>query len=414
MNLQKISTILIVALLMGMVSAPASFGESNNEKTKIKSDGKNICSVSETDYSSKTYEEKIYLVKFCNDIEKYPPLGIHVLKKKGIEAKEFDVLLPGTGLNSTTNFFENEKISMAEFLADQDILVIGVDYREYNIDIADYNSMATMDLSQHTDDLEKIVKLIQKETKISQYSIAGHSLGGLIGLDYASKHSGDKDFLGLYVMDIAGTLNASKEPELVQSQRNNYNDIVANISTGQTANFEMLGLAMLAFNARTIPGGDSGVENLYKPGSNLTNYDYFLSAAIYTGQLPGNEIFVQGFFAGDLFKGSLNLTPIETVYNIASQGKIYPLKINEDIFGIYAGVPGSYQIKWKNIKVPVQWKNFELGIGFRGEEAANLIKQGGNKKVIFGVVPGYAHADGVYSLTAEKDVWKQLFKNNYN
>jgi len=409
MNLQKFSAIILVALLIGMVSVPASLADSNSEQTMIKSDGRNICSVSEKDYSSKTYEENIYLVKFCSDPAEYPPVGIHVLKKKEIKPKEFNILLPGTGFNSSTNFFVNEKKSMAEFLADKGILVVGVDYPETNIEFdptADYNYMATMGLSQHTDDLEKIVKLVQKETGISKYSVVGHSLGGLIGLDFASKHSSDRNLLGLYVIDTAGTLNSSQEPQLVQSQRDDYNATAALISDGKTVNFEILGLAILAVNAKTDPGGDSGVPN--PTGVNWTNYQYLLIASIYTGLIPGNEIFVQGFFAGDLFKG-LYHTPIETVYSIASQGKIFPLKINEDMFGIYAGVPGSYQINWKNIKVPVKWENFELGFGSRGEEAANLIKQGGNQNVRFWVVPGYAHIDGVYSLKARQDVWNPLF-----
>lgn len=409
MNLQKISAIILVALLIGMVSVPASLADSNSEQTMIKSDDRNICSESVKDYSSKTYEEKIYLIKFCSDPAEYPPVGIHVLKKKEIKPKEFNILLPGTGFNSSTNFFVNEKKSMAEFLADKGILVVGVDYPETNIEFdptADYNYMATMGLSQHTDDLEKIVKLVQKETGISKYSVVGHSLGGLIGLDFASKHSSDRNLLGLYVIDTAGTLNSSQEPQLVQSQRDDYNATAALISDGKTVNFEILGLAILAVNAKTDPGGDSGVPN--PTGVNWTNYQYLLIASIYTGLIPGNEIFVQGFFAGDLFKG-LYHTPIETVYSIASQGKIFPLKINEDMFGIYAGVPGSYQINWKNIKVPVKWENFELGFGSRGEEAANLIKQGGNQNVRFWVVPGYAHVDGVYSLKARQDVWNPLF-----
>ena len=298
---------------------------------------------------------------------------------------------------------------MAEFLADRDILVVGVDYPETNIEFdpnVDYNYMATMNLSQHTDILEKIVRLVQKKTDISRYRIVGQSLGGLIGLDFASKHSSDSNLLELYVIDTAGTLNASQEPQLVQSQRDNYNATAALISYGETVNFEMLGLAILAVNAKTDPGGDSGVSN--PTGFNWTNYQYLLIASIYTGLMPGNEIFVQGFFAGDP-SDSLYYTPIETVYSIASQGKIFPLKINEDMFGIYAGVPGSYQINWKKIKVPVKWKNFERGIGSRGEEAANLIKQGGNQNVRFRVIPRYAHADGVYSLTAKQDVWNSLF-----
>jgi hypothetical protein len=119
--------------------------------------------------------------------------------------------------------------------------------------------------------------------------------------------------------------------------------------------------------------------------------------------MPGNEIFDHGFFAGDIFNG-LYLTPIETVYSVASQGTIYPLEINKDIFGIFAGVNESYQIQWQNIKVPVNWENFELGIGYAGQEAANLIKQGGNENVRFRVVPGY-----VYSLKAKQDVWIHLF-----
>lgn len=406
MKLQDISAILLVELLIGMFSVSASLAD---EQIMIKPDGSNICSLSVKDDSGKTYEEKIYQVKFCSYPAEYPPVGIHVLKKKEIEPKEFNVLLPGTGLNSSTNFFLNEKKSMAEFLADKGILVVGVDYPETNIEFnptADYSFMTTMDLSQHTDELEKIIKFVQEETGISKYSIVGHSLGGLIGLDFASKHSRDSNLLGLYVIDTAGTLNASQEPQLVQSERENYYETVALISEGETTDFGMLELTILAANARTDPGGDSGVPN--PTGFNWTNYQYLLIASIYTGLMPGNEIFVQGFFAGDLSKG-LYFTPIETVYNIASQSKIFPLKIDEDIYGIYAGVPGSYQIKWKNIKVPVKWENFELGIGSRGEEAANLIKQGGNQNVRFRVVPGYAHADGVYSLKAEQDVWNPLF-----
>lgn len=413
MNLQKKTVILIVALLMSMVSAPASLAVSDNEQTKIESDDINICSVSEKDNSGNTYEEKIYLVKFCSDPAGYPPVGIHILKKKGIKAKEFNVLLPGTGLNFSTNFFVNENKSMAEFLADKGILVVGVDYPETNIEFdpkADYNYMATMGLSQHTDDVEEIVNFIQKKTSISKYKLVGHSLGGLIGLDFASKHSSDRNLQGLYVIDMAGTLNSRHETQLVQSQRDKYYATAAIISAGETVNFEMLGLAQLAVNAKNNPNGDSGVLILDVKGTNLTNYEYLLFASIYTGWMPGNEIFVQGFFAGDLSTG-LYLTPIETVYSIGSQGKIYPLKINEDIFGIYAGVPGSYQIQWQSIKVPINWENFELGIGSRGEEAANLIKQGGNKNVRFWVVPGYAHADGVYSLKARQDVWNPLFAN---
>jgi len=409
MNFQKISAILIVALLIGMVSAQASLADSNSEQIMIKSDGRNICSVSVKDDSNRIYEEKIYLIKFCSDPAQYPPVGIHVLKKKEIEIKEFNVLLPGTGLNSSTNFFVNENKSMAEFLADKGILVVGVDYREANIEFyptADYNYMATMGLSQHTDDLEKIIKLIQKETGIFKYSIVGHSFGGLIGLDFASKHSRDSNLLRLYVIDTAGTLNESQDPQLVQSQRDNYNATAVLISNGETVNFEMLGLAILAINAKTDPDGDSGVPNPL--GINWTNNQYFLIASIYTGLMPGNEIFAQGFFAGDLSEG-LYYTPMETVYNISLQGKIYPMKINEDIFGIYAGVPGSYQINWKNIKVPVKWENFELGIGSRGKESANLIQKGGNQNVRFRVVHGYAHADGVYSLTAEQDFWNPFF-----
>ncbi len=415
MNLQ-ISEILIFALLMGMVSVPASLAESNSEQTMIKSDGSNICSVSVKDDSSEKYEEKIYLVKFCSDLAEYPPeyppIGIHVLKKKGIEPKEFYVLLPGAGLNSNTNFFINEKKSMAELLADKNILVIGVDYPETNIEFnatSDYNYMETMDLSQHTHDVEKIIKIVQNETRISKYRIVGHSLGGLVGLDFASKHSSDSNLLGLYVIDMAGTLNASQEQQLVQFQRDNFNASAALISAGETVCFDMLGLAQLVANAVNYPNGDSGVLILDIKSTNLTNYEYLLFASIHTGWMPGNEIFVQGFFAGNMYNG-LYLTPIETVYSIGSQGKIYPLKINKDISGIYAGVPGSYQIQWQNIKVPVNWENFELGIGSRGEEAANLIIQGGNKKVRFWVVPGYAHADGVYSVKAKQDVWNPLFE----
>jgi len=89
-----------------------------------------------------------------------------VFEKKEIEPKEFNVLMPGTGLNSSTNFFLNDKKSMAEFLADKGILVVGVDYPETNIDLIQQLIIVYDDngLSQHTDDLEKTIKFVQEET----------------------------------------------------------------------------------------------------------------------------------------------------------------------------------------------------------------------------------------------------------
>ena len=55
------------------------------------------------------------------------------------------------------------------------------------------------------------------------------------------------------------------------------------------------------------------------------------------------------------------------------------------------------------------WINAEHGYG-DGFHGADLARAAGNTDVHTHVVPGYAHADLLWSATAERDVWARLWE----
>lgn len=415
MNIKYISAI-TATLLMLLVSDALAASNENSQSGIVPSHrslrwytGFQLSFVSKekiTDSSGNVYEEANYLIRSRTDPVGFPSLGVHLIKKAGTEPEELMVMLPGTGLKFKTNFLLPEDHNLALYLAGRGFEVVGIDYR-YTVlpydPAANYSYLNDMGIAQHAMDTGLAVTFAQHITNIRNYRVLGHSLGGIVAVDYAARYSHDKHLKGIIVLDVIGRFNPVTEPQMVQMSRDGYNATVQQVQSGQYANLEVLGFGQLAAAAQSNPDGDSGVPNPFVPGTNLTNVQLILSALIYSSQLPGNFYYVQGFCAGDMING-LYHSPIELLYNAASNGTIYPMVVDKDFNGLFANVPGSYQIQYSKIKAPVLWLNTELGFGDRPYTAL-LIRQGGNHNVVFKVVPGYGHADLVYSSTAKQDVW---------
>lgn len=413
--MKKIAAMLALLVLLA-VFAPMAVAVSNQKYNQKHADDKIVIISGPTtkiiESEDERYVEEYYLIKKQGDPEAFPPIGIHLLKAENSKPEMLMGMLAGTGLTFNANFMTHSRTSLGEYLA-KSYLVVGIDYRETNIiydSIVDYSYVAALDLPQHTADVETAIKFAQEKTGIENYQLTGHSLGLYIAADHAAKHNSDKHLKHIYGIDMPGPLDPLIESELVQKEYDNYNASLQMLEIGQTISFEMLGFAQMIYAAQSDPTGDSGIPNSFVSGINFTNSEVATLALIYTNQLPGNEIFVQGFLAGDMLKG-FYYTPEETIFSAGLQGTVFPTVINRDMFGIYANIPGSYQIQWQEIEVPFDWWNMELGMGNR-PQAINLMRQAGNVNAHFHLKPNYAHADPVYAANAQKQLWKKMFDDN--
>jgi len=239
---------------------------------------------------------------------------------------------------------------------------------------------------------------------INEYSLVGHSLGGILSLAYASKYKNDEDIQSIVVLE-AGQFNPETEPYMVESAKDSYYSALQAINDGNYAELEMLGFAQIIFNAKIDPQGDSGIQNIFSSG-NFTNEDFVLFTLIYTNQSPGNWHFNQGFCSGNMTYG-LYYSPIDVMYEVGLNGTIYPMAIERDFYAWMGGVSNGYMIEYDTIQVPVMWINTVGGMGDRGEYTAQKIRDEGNEGVEFVLIEG-GHADIIYGNQEDYvyDIWE--------
>jgi len=333
-----------------------------------------------TDGSSE-YIEEIYYSK-----EPYP-MGLHLLWKKGTNPETMMVMLPGTGLTFQTNFFTPEYQNLARFYADLNFMVVGIDYRETLVDYnpnEEYKIMKNLDIKEYVKDIGKAVSFSQKKTEIDQYSITGHSLGGILTLAYASKYQNDKNLQSIVVFEN-GQFDPETEQDKVERAISDSNALLQDIKNGSYVNLGMLGFAQMMAIAQANPGG-------YDFSPDLNNSEFVLFALIYTNQFPGNWQFNQGFCDGDMISG-LYYSPIEVMYDVGMAGTIYPMVVESELYAYMGNL-----IDYSDVNVPVIWINTEGGKGESGNYSANKIRENGNENVEFYLVGGGGHADIVYGI----------------
>jgi hypothetical protein len=179
--------------------------------------------------------------------------------------------------------------------------------------------------------------------------------------------------------------------------------------------------------AALLPGVDSGVSRAdagYPGNFLLEAYLYYslINTAPLPGihtqstDLPGDWLMKQSTLAGQYMlaqdprgdRYSFDHTRIETLRESASKigGGLVPVALERDFWAVNAGNPG-YVIPFQDIKAEVIWLNAELGYA-EHSHAAQQIEAAGNRRVTTALIPGYGHADMIWSATAAADVWSML------
>ncbi|MFD3516920.1 hypothetical protein [Streptomyces sp. NPDC058657] len=337
------------------------------------------------------------------------PLGVDVLAHTRHTPVGIAYLLPGGGLNFAADFFTPRAHNLAHRLCDERQLVIGISPREDLARPADLT--AALGQAAHKADAAKVVRAVDRVLRLP-YQLLGHSAGAVLALDLASTDRSPRlhrvvplDTTGPYTGPEA--LRAARMRDALQAQLDN------GVLYGDT------GLTGLIARALTDPDGPSPVPRPVDPATRFTHAGLAHFALIRTSSLPGDThwIYTQGYSAGSYTfadtpaddRFSLTHTPLSTWGEATSAlgSGLVPHALLRDLAAIWAGDDTTYRLDWAGIRAPVVWVNMELG---RGDEphGAEAIRAGGNDDVTFRVVPGYAHADPVWSTTADRDVWPLL------
>lgn len=352
------------------------------------------------------------------------PITLDIVQNIYIHPKKTIYMLPGSGLNFESNFLTPINNNISTFLSNKGYIIIGITPRENNIPIDDpnfdYSITRNWNLEFHTNDVNKVINLIQKIIP-NNYEILGQSAGALVALNYASK-TNDKKLKAVRIIDIVGQYPESSQEFTYSQLSKDATETVMSQGTYVDNGFQ--NLKMLSIVARTNPSGDSGVPRYPLPG-NFTYEGLLYFSSINTNQLPGlltpitglpdSWNFKQGFFAGTYHfdqtnplgdKYNFTHTDVGTIYSALDSinSGIFPLAEQRDFYALWSN---SYPLNWNGIKVPVYWINTELGFG----DASHSIGLLNNSKVTYSIVNNYGHGDPTFSRTAQIDFWNVLFSS---
>ncbi len=348
------------------------------------------------------------------------PIKLDILKDINAPSRKTIYSSPGSGINTESNYITPRSHNISIFLVNKySAIFVGITPRE---DAApptfNFGLMKEWGLDKHTKDFAKIITLFQSIID-QDYEVIGHSAGALVALNYSSLTSQNR-FKAARIIDMIGQYPPNSQ-EFINSQisLNGVNNLM---SRGSFTDTDLLGLKYLVQQIQTNPIGDSGFPRPSPYTGNFTNEGLFFFSLIFSNQFPGtitgttglsgSWYFKQGYIQGNYTFGTLptddryNLTHtnINTIYNvIGSIGSgIYPLAYDRDFFAVWSN---SYPLAWENIRVPVFYINTALGLG----DASYTISLLRNSSVIYNIVRDYAHADPVFSDTADVDFWNKLF-----
>ncbi|CAM5575831.1 hypothetical protein GCM10010329_71660 [Streptomyces spiroverticillatus] len=337
------------------------------------------------------------------------PLGVDVLADTRRPPQGIAYLLPGGGLNFAADFFTPRARNLAHHFRSQGFLVIGISPREDLAKPADLT--ASWGQAAHKADAAKVIAAVDGALRLP-YQLVGHSAGAALALDLASTNRSPR-LRRVVPIDTTGPYTGDQQARAARMR----DAIQAQLDTGVL--YGDTGLKGLVSRALTDPNGASPVPRPPDPATRFTHAAFAHFALIRTSSFPGdtNWIYKQGYSAGTFAFGatplddrfSLTHTPLAT-WGEATQALgsgLVPNALLRDLAAIWAGDTTTYPFDWSGIRAQVVWVNAALG---RGDEphGAELIRAGGNRQVTFRVVPGYGHADPVWSTTADRDFWPLL------
>lgn len=355
--------------------------------------------------------------------ERYP-LVVDIVGSTTATVAKTVFLLPGGGQTVASSFLTPDGAGLAHHLAAAGALVVGVTPREAAVPpwLLAGRAMAGWGIARHRRDIRAIVTRVQPAVGLP-YDVLGHSYGATSALDYAAVYD---DLERVIALDIASP-DLSTDPARARDARRTHAAHVTLIRAGVHADPTYAVLPPLTALAAAAPRRSSGWSrrSAGHPGA------FTLEGLLYSGlidsapepgihtpitRLPGDWLMVRGALAGtysfapdpsrDTY--AFTHTPLRTVRAAAARAGsgLIPTAFERDWWALSAGAPG-YAIDWAGIDEEVVWLNAELGYGNQ-LHGAELIRRAGNPRVTSGVVPGYGHADLLWSAGAARDVWSRL------
>ncbi|MER5889736.1 hypothetical protein ABT160_38420 [Streptomyces sp. NPDC001941] len=337
------------------------------------------------------------------------PYAVDVVADTASAPRSVAYLLPGGGLNFTADFFTPRSRNLVHHLRRAGHLVVGITPREDAADAARVGP--DWGLAAHRADARRVIAATDTALRLP-YQLVGHSAGAALALDLAGAHPSERlrrvvaiDTTGPYAGDLA---------ERAARTRDAFQEL---IDQGRYANDP--GLKGLLARALADPDGASAVPRPVDPSTRFTHAGLAHFALIRTGALPGpaNWIYHQGHAAGSYAFGAtpaedrfaLTHSPLEVwgEATAALGSGLVPHALLRDLAAVWAGDDATYRIAWERIGAEVVWVNTELGRGDH-PRGAELVREGGNRRVGFTVVPGYGHGDPLWSTTADTDAWPLL------
>lgn len=336
------------------------------------------------------------------------PLVVDVVADTRHLPRRLVYLLPGGGLDFSSNFFTPTAHNLTHYLRERGYLVIGVSPRENDATTADLG--AAWGLAAHKRDARKVIDAVDAALRVP-YDLLGHSAGAALALDLAADRS--PRLRRVMVLDTTGPYEGELAVRAAQTRA----ALDRQLAAGTYASDP--GLKGLLARAVGDPNGASPVPRPVDPNTRFTHAALAHFALIHTDSLPGltNWVYERGFAAGDFTFGA---TPDQDRFALAHAplsvwaeagarfgGGLIPTALMRDLTAIWAGEKSVYRIDWSAIDAEVTWVNTALGRGDH-PRGAELIRAGGNPKVSFTVVANYGHGDATWSSTADVDVWRHL------
>jgi pimeloyl-ACP methyl ester carboxylesterase len=357
------------------------------------------------------------------------PITIDVVASRNAKADHVLYMLPGGSVNFRSSFFTPTDHNLTHFMRERGAVVVGISPREDNVPstLDDYSFMADWGLKKHRADIRSVVDVVQAVAGLP-YDMLGHSYGASCALDYAANDA--DDLRRLIVLDIYSMVPGTMAPGASPGDDAAELTYQAHVELMRQGVYHdtSYGSTKLAVSlAEQAPGLDSGVSRADAgyPGNFLLEA-YLYYSLIYSAPLPGIHTPITGLPGDWLMKqstlaGAYTLarspggdrysfehTRIETLREAAAKigGGLIPVALERDFWAVNAGNP-DYVIAFEKIRAEVTWLNTEFGYNehFYG---AQRIAEAGNPHVTTAIIPGYGHADMVWSATAAEDAWSLL------
>lgn len=352
------------------------------------------------------------------------PLSIDIVGSNLSSPRGVVYMLPGGAMNFRASYMVPPEDNLAHFFRRHGYLVVGISPREDTVpaDTRDTAFMQAWTMTQHRDDIRKVVSLVQSIVPLP-YELLGHSYGAASALDYAGAFPGEA--ARVVALDIYSFDPRLPDGGMRRARRTHaaYLDLQRAGVHADTSYADFPALVREGLG-RPDSGVGRGDDDQY---ARYTSKQMLLFGMIYSAVLPGVHTEITGL-PGDWpmamstvaadegweFRPSddnrtFARTSLPTLLLVADElgGGLISMAFARDYWSVVSMVEGAHPLHWDNIVGDVVWVNSELGYHTQ-MYGAELIGAASGARVRTSVVSGYGHADMLWSRTAREDLWESL------